>query len=509
MKEHSRFRTAAAALSETLPWLMILAPAAVPFLLTVTAWPEIVVPAYFLTKGAVLYDTVFFPHTPLLIGTVAVAGAVFGFSGVLFRFVPAIALLASAVLLVKRVARESILAAAAGVVVLLFGSVYFAGPAVWPDPLIAPIFLLAALILEAFEESDSRKMLLIAGVILGVAVLMKQTAAWGGVFVLAWLGIGRRGIRNLSVFAAAFVCPFLAFAILWGAAFQTTSHLYWTLLPITSKLGDEVAILPAWADMHEAIAPFLVLPAFFLLARASGSRILKAPLLMAAAGAAMSWPRTGLLHLAASAGVLALVASRATSAIVRLVRQWRRESPSLLRLSVAAAGIGLLLVSLGAQVWIGTGLMRDEWLGPVRYWDDPYTRRVAAAVTSRASPGGRIFLYNMFGRDTVYAITGTRTPEDLYVNSAFWYCLNKDRVDARVTASLRGFTGPMLMRDSEVPAPELKKTMLYRFMMERTETMASAGGDLVWRRIRPEVASPKEATAPRPSGGVPSLKFLE
>jgi hypothetical protein len=337
-------------------------------------------------------------------------------------------------------------------------------------------------------------MLCIAGLILGMAVLTKQNAAWGGILVLAWLGLSRRGIPKLVLFAAAFVCPFLVFAVLWGMAFQTTSHLYWTLLPITSRLGGEVAALPAWADIHEAIAPFLVLPAFFLLARASKTRMSLPPFLMAAAAAAMSWPRTGLLHLAASAGVLALVASRSTLAIGRFLGQWRGERPSLTRLSIAAGGAGLLLVSLGVQLWIGSGFIRDEWRGPVRYWDDPYTRKVAATVAARVSPGDRIFLYNMFGRDTVYAITGTRTPEDLYVNSAFWYCLNKDRVDSRVTESLRAFSGPILMRDSENLTPELKETMLYRFMMERTETVASAG-DLLWRQVRPEGSSRKHVVS--------------
>ena len=37
------------------------------YLLFFGVWPEIVVPAYFASRGGVLYETVFFPHTPLLI----------------------------------------------------------------------------------------------------------------------------------------------------------------------------------------------------------------------------------------------------------------------------------------------------------------------------------------------------------------------------------------------------------------------------------------------------------
>ncbi len=43
-------------------------------------WPEIVVPAYFVSRGALLYRDVFFPHTPLLILATGFLGRIFGFS---------------------------------------------------------------------------------------------------------------------------------------------------------------------------------------------------------------------------------------------------------------------------------------------------------------------------------------------------------------------------------------------------------------------------------------------
>ncbi len=94
------------------------APAFVLFFLV---WPEIVVPAYFVSRGGLLYDAVTpgGPHTPLLILILAGSGKVFGFSALLFRSVAAVSMAACGTLIVLGVrrARKSLAGPLAGLLV--------------------------------------------------------------------------------------------------------------------------------------------------------------------------------------------------------------------------------------------------------------------------------------------------------------------------------------------------------------------------------------------------------
>ena len=462
----------------------------VPFLVRVRAWPEIAAPAYFVSRGGLLYDSIFFPHTPLLISTMAGLGALFGFSAFLFRAMLAVGLAATAALVAGGLERERGFAVAAaasvGLAVTLLWEAYLGGFAVWPDVLMAPLVLGAALLLERHEVAPSRRRWIAAGLCLGIAILVKQTSAWVALGAMAWAISRRKRPAEIAGLAAAIALPYAAFAVLWAAAFRTSAHVYWTLVvPLFSSHAAEIRTTSGlWSDAHEALAPFLVVPAVLLLERAAARRRPSPMPWMIVATAGMAWPRGDLLHLTAAVGLIAFLTARCVLLVIAAVRRWHAGALRVGALAAGTGGAALLVIALGVAGVGGGAQLADEWGGEVFYWDDPLTDILSAEVAAKAPPGSAVFLYNT-NRDNLYARTGTTTPGGLYVNSSFWFYFNKRGVGERVTNALRDFRGWVLFRE---PAPDdkpLRDTELHRFLAEHAVRESNASDDMTWRRLRP------------------------
>ncbi|MFN7987976.1 MAG: glycosyltransferase family 39 protein [Thermoanaerobaculia bacterium] len=485
--------TAARRAAKPLLLALAFAGGALPaFLLAFAAWPEIVTPAWFVTRGYRLYDAIFFPHTPLLILATAAAGSVAGFSATVFRAVAGLSSGLAAALLVASAPtpRARLGALLGGVPLLALQGTYLEGPALWPEPFLAPVPLAATLLLERWERRGRPRDLLLAALALGLGVLVKQTFAWFGLAALAWLLLAsrRRSLRAAATLAAGIAAPYGAFVVLWGVAFGTTAHVRWTLLHVVfGGLGNEIAARPDLALATEAVAPFLALPALGLLRSALPGRRLRSPLApLALAAAGMAWPRWGLLHLAAAGGLLVLAALRGARIVPALARRLSRRGASRRRELLAAAGTGLLLTNVAVAA-VGAGpLLLDSTGGPARFWDDETSREWAQRAEARARPGGTLFVFDA-PYETLYPRTGTTTPGGFYVNPSFWYCVDKDDVDARLVASLRGRPAvPILFREPPEgrDGDAVRATAIYRFLRDETELVERIDARASWRRAR-------------------------
>ena len=477
------------------PLLLVLAFAggALPaFLLAFAAWPEIVTPAWFVTRGYRLYDAIFFPHTPLLILATAAAGKVAGFSPAAFRAVAGLSSGLTAALLVAaaRTPRARVGALLLGVPLLALQGIYFEGPALWPEPFLAPFPLAATLLLERWERRGRRRDLLLGALVLGLGILVKQTFAWFGLAAFLWLVFlsRRRSPRAAALLAAGVAAPYLAFALLWGIGFQTTGHVRWTLVHVVfGGLGGEISARPDLALANEAVAPFLALAGLGLLRAALSPRRLRSPLVpLALAAFGMAWPRWGLLHLAAAQGLLVLATLRATRLLPVLARRLSRRGASRWRELLAAGGAGLLVTNV-AVASLGAGpILLDAAGGPTRFWDDETAEEWAGRARAKTRPGGTLFVFDA-PYETLYPLTGTVTPGGFYVNPSFWYCVNKDGLDARLVESLRGRKDvPILFR--EPPAgrdgDRLRKTATYRFLRDEASVVERIDARAGWKRAR-------------------------
>jgi hypothetical protein len=464
---------------------------ALPFAAGTTAWPEIVTPAWFVTQGYRLYDAIYFPHTPLLILLTAAGGALFGFSAAVLRAIPALALAATAALLVLGARphgssrRGPLAGLLLGVPLLALLTVYAEGPALWPEPFLAPFLLAGVLLLERHERTRSPRALAAAGLVFGLAILVKQTSAWAALAALLWLVLRsrRRGLRVATLFAAATALPYAAFAATWALAFRTLAHIRWTLVyPVFSGMSRQIAVPLTGADVHEALVLVLPFAALALAAEVPRVRTVRSPLVAVALGAiGMAWPRPGLLHLAALAGLAALAAARTALVLSAAPRGLRRGRGSV-RLLTFAGSVALLAVTCGVAT-LGAGpLLLDRLGGPLHYWDDAETRGEAAAVLLRVPAGGEFLVFG--GRQTLYPIAQTRMPGGFYVNPSFWYCLNRDRGDERLVAALRARPGTLvLFREPTVDAEAIRRTALYAFVKAGTDA-AGPAGEAEWRVVR-------------------------
>ncbi len=468
---------------------------ALPFTISVTAWPEIVTPAWFVTQGVRLYDGVLFPHTPLLILGTAAAGSVFGFSSAVLRALPALALAATAALLVlgaKPAAssrRGPVAGLLLGVPLLVLFTVYTDGPALWPEPFLAPLLLGGVLLLERAAGTGSARVLTAAGLVFGTAILVKQTSAWAALAAVLWLLLrGRpRGARAALVFGGAFALPYGAFLLGWALAFRTLAHVRWTLVyPVFSGMSREISVPLTAADVHEALVLFVPFAALALAAAALPRGLSRrSPLLAVAAGSiGMAWPRPGLLHLSAVTGLAVLAAVRTALVLPAAARRVSSRRARLVRLFAPAGSAALLAVFLGVAV-LGAGpLLLGQLGGPVFFWDDSVTRDEAASVSARVPAGGELLVFG--GRQTLYPITGTRSPGGFYVNPQFWYCLARDRGDERLVAALAARPGlPVLFREPLADAEAVRATRVYAFLASSTVPDGPAPGGTSWRRVAP------------------------
>src|SRR6266404_2492009 len=199
------------------------------------AWPEVTTPAYLWSRGMVLYRDVKFLHTPGLIGLLALTFRVFGPHTLVVRAFAISGPLVGQALVLRQTRCLSpwrrALVSAFYVICLFVAD----GNAVWP------VAMMAALSLPIASEL-TRGRWLAAGLWIGAAILMKQTAALVLIVVILVL-VGLRTFRAVVPLVAGAAVPYaaaLAAFALFGAAGEM---IRWTVLvPLQVQ---EVAFAPS------------------------------------------------------------------------------------------------------------------------------------------------------------------------------------------------------------------------------------------------------------------------
>lgn len=446
-------------MNRRLTLILAAALAAVPaWVVVVAAWPEIVVPAYFVTRGGVLYDTIIFPHTPLLILTTALLAKLFGFSGPLFRAMISVSMACSGVL-VAAGARRPRLGLFLGVPIYLFWMSRNDAVTLWPDPLMGPLVIAAALALE-------RRAFSLAALLLGLCVMTKQTSAWLVLAALAYLLVARVPWRDVVRFVAVVSAPYALFAVVWAAIFRTTSHVYWTLIMLLSGHSEEIGV--QFMGMTGIIATmFAIVPLYLLI-----ERRVQLPLAWLAAGAlGMAWPRFDVVHVAAAIPLLALITIRTIESVFDRLPRERHV------LAGVAVAVMLLVVAFGQAFKPRIG-------STVRFWSDSAIRYYEAEVRQRVPEGGAFLNFNT-PWETLYVKTGTTTPSGIYVNPKFWYYLNKRGLDERLCRDLRVRHGTLVLftlLDPRFEDPRTVTTCVCQTLL-RTRRLQTVNRITTWRAI--------------------------
>jgi len=186
------------------------------------AWPEITTPAYLWSRGWILYRDVKFLHTPGLIGLLALAFRIGGPQTWIVRAFAIAGPLAGHGF-VLRYTRGIPLLRRVLVSAFFLVSVFVAdGNAVWP---VAAMAALSVPITVALTKESWWR----AGLLIGAAILMKQTAAYVLAVVVLVL-LARRSFRALVPLVMGASAPYAAALAAFAALGAASEMLRWTIL---------------------------------------------------------------------------------------------------------------------------------------------------------------------------------------------------------------------------------------------------------------------------------------
>jgi hypothetical protein len=315
---------------------------AAALVLRTVAWPEVTTPAYLWSRGFLLYRDVKYLHTPGLIGLLALCFRVFGPATAVVRIFALFGPLAAHAQVLVETRALSIprrILVSAFFLICLFVS---NGNAVWPSALMAP---LALPIVRSLAGERWRR----AGLAIGIAILLKQTAAYvliAAALVLLIRRHARAGLE-LSLFAALPYAVVLGGFALAGAGGEMVR---WTVaVPFQVQEVTFGASVFTVSMMAAGFVPLLI-----VLAQSKGARQTETVwLLVVAAGLTLlSYPNFLLMQTVAAIPLLAVGAARALTFRGRL-------SPAIPAF--------LLLYTVSRGIVLAAG---ESFDGRVLFWND-------------------------------------------------------------------------------------------------------------------------------------------
>jgi hypothetical protein len=314
--------------------------------LRATAWPEVTTPGYLWSRGMLMYRDIKLQHTPATAGTLAILFLIFGSHTWLIRCYAVVWPLLAHIFLLRETRAFPLWnrAVSSG----FFLAVYFStdGNAVWPTVVMTALAIPIA-------RALSRGHVVQAGLLLGLAILFKQTAAYALILAVAWLIVQRRFRASLSLFGAACVPYFVTLAgfFILGAGVYM---LRWTIqVPFTIHTSL-VTFRPSFGTAFALLLGFVPL-AVEAAVEKPGEYVTSARwLLVIAFGLALiSYPRFQVLQTVASVPCLAVGAGRLMN-----------RRPRLLSCGAFAFAAAMML-SRGAIFVLG-----NEFDGKIRFWNE-------------------------------------------------------------------------------------------------------------------------------------------
>ena len=387
------------------PLLAISVHLALALTMRVTAWPEVTTPGYLWSRGMLMYRDIKLLHTPAATGLLALLFRAFGPSTEALRLF-AIGWPLAAHLLLLRETRDlrpasRVLASA------FFLAVFFSsdGSAVWPTVIMAALALPIARALSAGRLGR-------AGLMIGAAILLKQTAAYVLIFALLAL-LARRRLRGAATLLAAGSAPYAAALAGFWLAGAAGDMLRWTIVvPFTNPIYRG-SFHPPLAMALGVLVPFLPLAAEAALERRGEREVSARWLLLVAAGfALLCYPRFQVLQTVGAVPCLALGAGRLAD-----------RRPAAVGRLAAAFGVALV-VSRGAVVAMGS-----SFDGRVLFWNDDPAFDVLIVRLRRLPPSTPVYSEIW---DNVYPRAERVPPGGVYQHPFFDYFFDVDRTGERL-----------------------------------------------------------------------------
>jgi hypothetical protein len=369
-------------------------------------------------RGWRLYADIVDQHPPLFTGLLSLAGG--GDPGLPLR-VAIIGLHFLTLGLVYRVAAR-LAGAGGGLVALVLAAVWlmpFEAMHLWYDGALGLVYLgIAYCALRAVGrtpvtglEGSGGGWGFLAGLLLGVGVLVKQHAIVALPFVLLsiWPGKQGRPVRRVALFCGGFASPLLAALALFTWHGTLDRAWYW-LVEYSLAGGYSYASALPPEPGEWALLAALYLPLAGFAGAIKGRQVATYPALwltisgLAVAASATIWPRYGRFHLQGAIPILAVAGGVGAA---WLWREWRLGLVGRGRTMAVVAGLMLVAISgmVGAGEWARTLFTQAQsgppqapyaaTLGPLRAWVDAHAVAAAPLFLYQLDP----LLYRVLERE--------------------------------------------------------------------------------------------------------------
>ncbi len=373
--------------------------------LRAVAWPEVTTPGYLWSQGMLMYRDILREHTPGATGLLALLFAVFGAHAWVLKAFAAAGPLAAHFFLLGQTRRFpwTVRALASAFFLAVFYSCD--GNAVWPTVLMSALAIPTA-------AAASRNRFATAGLLLGLAILLKQTAAYA-VAISAGSLLLRGRPRDAARLFAASCLPYFATLAVFAVLGAGAAMLRWTILvPFTVRV-PVATFQPGFWTAATLLFGFLPLAVEAALERPGEYPTSAGWLLAVAAGFALiSYPRFDVLQTVASVPCLAVGAARLATRRPRL-------------LSLAATAVVLALTVSRATV-VAAGARFD---GRVLFWNDEPAFN-ALVEKLRALPRDTPLHSELWGN--VLPRAGLLPPGRLWVHPWFVWFFPVDQAGERI-----------------------------------------------------------------------------
>ena len=370
----------------------------------VVAWPEVTTPAYLMSRGMLLYRDIKFVHTPGLMALLALAFVLFGVTAGVVRGFAILGPLAAHALTLRATRGLPVSARLLGSGLFLVCLLDWDANVVWPSVLVMPLSLLIA---SALSRGRLRR----AALLIGIAILIKQTAAYVLLICVLRL-IWRKRISEAPAFLLWSSIPYASAAVLFGLVGAGPLFLEWTLV-VPFRIEEAITMAPPPAALWVLAAAALPLTMEAALEKPGEYEIEARWLIAVALGfMLMIFPRFGLAQAAASIPCLAVGAARLLA-----------RSGSRLRV-LSYALVGTIILTRGAGAITGT-----RWDSRVEFWNgDPAFNVLVERL--RALPRDTPLATDLF--DNVYPRSGLAPPGRIYYAPWLTYLAPYDSIGKRV-----------------------------------------------------------------------------
>lgn len=426
-----------------------------------TAWPEMTLWPYLITKGWLPYRDIAIAHTPLMLVDLTIVYKIFGvgiwqlkiYTWLLILLTDGLFYWIASKIWNKKTA----------IISLLFFiplQLYYEGNGLWFDLALVPI---ALLIFHFLNKKDY----LLAGIFWVLAFFTKQTAFWFlipiGFTLLQDFSFKKlkKVVQGKMEFVIGATATFAVLMFLsWILGFYK-DFLYWAFqfgIGVLPRAQGQIN-LPSLRQSAISLFPFSIL---LVLPFIKKKKELFQLAFWSLAGLMGAFPRWELFHFQPALPFLAFLGGLAITQI--------KKDQMILKIIVASY--------LFANLFLVSNFAIKEWGGGTRFFE-PEVNRLAAYVKEKVEIDEKIYILNAW--DSVYAWSNTLPAERPWVPHLAWY-MELPGIQEDIVQSLDIVRPKLILQGeyAEVGLGAYKPTLVDDFIQENYELSDNIGNYLFW-----------------------------